>query len=79
MGDAEMELDRLEQIFGRDNTYVELQNGAPRHPAARLPGAARARREARPAARRDGRRALPRRRPTPIRTRRCSASSRATR
>ena len=26
MGDAEMELDRLEQIFGRDNTYVELQN-----------------------------------------------------
>jgi DNA polymerase-3 subunit alpha len=27
MGDAEMELDRLEQIFGRDNTYVELQNG----------------------------------------------------
>jgi DNA polymerase-3 subunit alpha len=27
MGDAEMELDRLEQIFGHDNTYVELQNG----------------------------------------------------
>jgi len=27
MGDAEMELERLEQIFGRDNTYVELQNG----------------------------------------------------
>ena len=26
MNDAEMELDRLEQIFGRDNTYVELQN-----------------------------------------------------
>ena len=26
LGDAEMELDRLEQIFGRDNTYVELQN-----------------------------------------------------
>ena len=26
MSDAEMELDRLEQIFGRDNTYVELQN-----------------------------------------------------
>src|SRR3954447_12097862 len=26
MGDAEMELDRLEQVFGRDNTYVELQN-----------------------------------------------------
>ena len=26
MGDAEMELDRLEQIFGHDNTYVELQN-----------------------------------------------------
>ena len=26
MGDAEMELDRLEQLFGRDNTYVELQN-----------------------------------------------------
>ena len=24
--DAESELDRLEQIFGRDNTYVELQN-----------------------------------------------------
>ncbi len=24
--DAETELDRLEQIFGRDNTYVELQN-----------------------------------------------------
>ncbi|MFN0155602.1 MAG: DNA polymerase III subunit alpha [Gaiella sp.] len=24
--DAEAELDRLEQIFGRDNTYVELQN-----------------------------------------------------
>ena len=27
MGDAEMELDRLEQIFGHENTYVELQNG----------------------------------------------------
>ncbi|MEI7760437.1 MAG: DNA polymerase III subunit alpha [Thermoleophilia bacterium] len=27
MGDAEMELDRLEQIFGHDSTYVELQNG----------------------------------------------------
>ncbi len=26
MDDAEMELDRLEQIFGRDSTYVELQN-----------------------------------------------------
>src|SRR5262249_32756800 len=26
MGDAEMELDRLEQVFGRDNVYVELQN-----------------------------------------------------
>ncbi len=26
LGDAEMELDRLEQVFGRDNTYVELQN-----------------------------------------------------
>ena len=25
-GDAEMELDRLEQIFGRDQVYVELQN-----------------------------------------------------
>ncbi|HXQ85877.1 MAG TPA: PHP domain-containing protein, partial [Gaiella sp.] len=25
-GDAEAELDRLAQIFGRDNTYVELQN-----------------------------------------------------
>ena len=33
---------------------------APRHPAAGLPGAARARGQARPAARRDGRRALPR-------------------
>ena len=61
MGDAEMELDRLEQIFGRDNTYVELQNGGTRHPAAGVPGAARARGEARAAARRDGRRPLPRR------------------
>ncbi len=26
LNDAEMELDRLEQIFGHDNTYVELQN-----------------------------------------------------
>jgi DNA polymerase-3 subunit alpha len=26
MDDAERELDRLEQVFGRDNTYVELQN-----------------------------------------------------
>jgi DNA polymerase-3 subunit alpha len=26
LSDAELELDRLEQIFGRDNTYVELQN-----------------------------------------------------
>ena len=26
-GDAEADLDRLAQIFGRDNTYVELQNG----------------------------------------------------
>ena len=25
--DAEAELDRLEQLFGRDNVYVELQNG----------------------------------------------------
>ncbi len=27
LDDAERELDRLEQTFGRDNTYVELQNG----------------------------------------------------
>src|SRR4029078_12611237 len=26
MDDAEGELDRLEQVFGRDNVYVELQN-----------------------------------------------------
>ena len=50
-----------------------------RDPAVGLQLAARARRQARPAARRDGRRPLPRRRPTPTRTRRSSASSRATR
>ena len=61
MGDAEMELDRLEQIFGRDNTYVELQNAGPRDPAVGVQLAARARRQARPAARRDRRRPLPRR------------------
>ena len=79
MGDAEMELDRLEQIFGRDNTYVELQNAGLdiQQPVFQaLPGLAAKRR---PAARRDRRRPLPRRRPTPTRTRRSSASSRATR
>ena len=55
MADAEMELDRLEQIFGRDNTYVELQNAGLDDPAAGArPAAAGPRREARPAARRDG-------------------------
>ncbi len=41
MGDAEMELDRLEQIFGRDNVYVELQNGGldiQRPPSNSCPG-----------------------------------------
>ena len=61
MGDAEMELDRLEQIFGRDNTYVELQNAGLEIQQSvfnSLPGLAA---QARPAARRDGRRPLPRR------------------
>ena len=59
--DAESELDRLAQIFGRDNTYVELQNAGLdiQQPVFnQLPGA---RPEAWPPARRDGRRPLPRR------------------
>ena len=43
MNDAEMELDRLEQIFGHDNTYVELQNAGleiQRSVFAALPGLA---------------------------------------
>ena len=61
MGDAEMELDRLEQIFGRDNTYVELQNAHLDIQQPVFQALPRARREARAAARRDGRRPLPRR------------------
>ena len=52
MGDAEMELDRLEQIFGRDNIYVELQNAGLDIQQPVFQRAARARREARAAARR---------------------------
>ena len=77
--DAEAELDRLAQIFGQDNTYVELQNvGLEVQQAAfrALPGARRA---PAAAARGDGRRALPRRHRRVAATRRSSASSRATR
>ena len=79
MGDAEMELDRLEQIFGRDNTYVELQNAAARRSSSRC--STRCRGSPRSAACRSSRRATSTTstRPTPTRTRRCSASSRATR
>ena len=66
MGDAEMELDRLEQIFGRDNTYVELQNAGLDDPADRL--RRRCRDSPRSAACRSSRRATSTTstRPTPI-------------
>ena len=60
-GDAEAELDRLAQIFGRDNTYVELQNVGLDVQQAAFLGLPEARRAARAAARRDRRRPLPRR------------------
>src|SRR5918992_134696 len=52
--DAASELDRLSQIFGKDSTYVEIQNAGVDQPDARGP-----RREDRAAARRHRRRALP--------------------
>ena len=77
--DAEQELDRLEQLFGHDNVYVELQNAGldVQQPVfSQLPGA---RRQARAPARRHRRRPLPRRGRRVRATRRCSASSRPTR
>ena len=77
--DAHAELDRLAQVFGKDNVYVELQNAHLDVQARILPQLVAARRGGRPADRRDRRRPLPPRTRTRARTRRCSASSRATR
>ena len=79
MNDAEMELDRLEQIFGRDNTYVELQNAGLDIQAPGLRRSSRAWR--RSAACRSSPPATSTTSTPPTRTptRRCSASSRATR
>ena len=57
--DAAAELDRLAQIFGRDSTYVELQNAHLDVQQRLVPGAGGARREVRAADRRDRRRPLP--------------------
>ena len=53
------ELDRLAQVFGRDNVYVELQNAHLDVQARILPQLAELAGEARPADRRDRRRPLP--------------------
>ena len=77
--DALAELDRLSQIFGRDSTYVELQNVGLEVQQPAFQRAARPRRAPRAAACRDRRRPLPRRHRRVIVTTRSSASSRATR
>ena len=51
--DAHTDLDRLVQIFGRDSTYVELQNAGLRRAAADQPRPHRARGGDRPPARGD--------------------------
>ena len=58
--DAAADLDRLAQIFGRDSTYVELQNAGLARAGAGEPAARRARRRDRAAARGNRRRPLPR-------------------
>ena len=77
--DARADLDRLAQVFGRDSTYVEMQNAGLDDPAADQPGAGQARR-AKPGCRwsRPATSTTSATR-TRRRTRRCSASSRATR
>ena len=79
IGDAEMELDRLEQIFGRDNTYVELQNAGLEIQQSVVPRAARARRRKRACRSSRPATSTTSTPPTRTRTRRSSASSRATR
>ncbi len=77
--DAEAELDRLAQIFGRDSTYVELQNVGLEVQQASFRGLPALAGGAGAAARRDRRRPLPRRVRRRRATRRSSASSPATR
>ena len=78
-GDAQAELDRLAQVFGRDSVYVELQNAHLDVQARLLPQLAELARRDR--AFRPSRRAMSTTSATRTRapTRRCSASSRATR
>ena len=57
--DAEAELDRLAQVFGRDNVYVELQNAHLDVQARILPQLVELAAKRRPADRRDRRRPLP--------------------
>ena len=60
--DARTDLDRLVQIFGRDSTYVEIQNAGLAEQQQINPRADRARRRDGAPARGDRRRPLPRRR-----------------
>ena len=57
--DAAADLDRLVQVFGRESTYVEIQNAGLGRAGADQPAAREARAGHRPPARRDRRRALP--------------------
>ena len=71
---AREELDRLVQIFGREDVYIELQDaGIDEHKSVN-PGLLALAADAGPAGRRHRRRALPARRGRRRRTRRCSAS-----
>ncbi len=60
-GDARSELDRLAQVFGRDNTYVELQNAGLEVQQRVNPELVKLADEAEAAARRHRRRPLPQR------------------
>ncbi len=79
VSDAEGELDRLTQVFGRDNVYVELQNAHLDVQARILPQLDLARREAEAADRSRPATCTTCATPTRALTRRSSASSPATR